>query len=145
MTELTDRMDDIMTRKDKYILEGREIVPVDLMTWAKWFEENFNNRRIAQDQIGPFFVSTVFLGIDHRFIGEGPPIVFETMVFDMRGNERQLGEEVGQWRYETYDQAERGHQIVADHARKAAASDGAIWPGDPSMKEAYEEEEDNAD
>ena len=26
-------------------------------------------------------VSTVFLGLDHNFFGEGPPLLYETMVF----------------------------------------------------------------
>jgi hypothetical protein len=30
---------------------------------------------------GEIFISTVFLGLDHRYSGTGPPIVFETMVF----------------------------------------------------------------
>lgn len=48
-------------------------------------------------------VSTVFLGLDHRFYGQGPPILFETMIF-------------GGWtfsdyqqRYSTWGQAESGH------------------------------------
>ena len=54
--------------------------PTDVMTWARWFEEK-NLRVVGQTEIGAFFVSTVFLGIDHRFGGEGPPILWETYVF----------------------------------------------------------------
>ena len=36
---------------------------------------------VAMDQIGENEVSTVFLGWDHNWSEEGPPILFETMVF----------------------------------------------------------------
>ena len=52
----------------------------DLMTWAHWIEK-FDNRVVKQDHIGEVSVSTVFLGIDHNFVDEGPPILWETMVF----------------------------------------------------------------
>lgn len=35
------------------------------------------------------FVSTVFLGIDHNFAFEGPPVLFETMVFGGNAHEYQ--------------------------------------------------------
>ena len=58
-------------------------VPVecdDLIEWARWFETA--DRRVALTHVTPWIeVSTVFLGIDHRWIGDGPPILYETMVF----------------------------------------------------------------
>ena len=39
-------------------------------------------RRVAYDIVGPFEVSTVFLVIDYDHTGEGPPLLFETMVFE---------------------------------------------------------------
>jgi hypothetical protein len=63
-----------------YILNGREPVLVeDLMTWAKWF--NKASRRVALTDTDNGQVSTVFLGIDHSFSEDGPPVLFETMVF----------------------------------------------------------------
>lgn len=41
-----------------------------------------NRRTIARDEVGPFTVSTVFLVLDHRMLGEGPPLLYETMIFD---------------------------------------------------------------
>jgi hypothetical protein len=40
-----------------------------------------DKRRVALTRIGPFEVSTVFLGIDHNFRMDGPPMIFETMTF----------------------------------------------------------------
>jgi hypothetical protein len=54
--------------------------------------------------IGEVRVSTVFLGIDHAW--EGPPLLFETMVFG-----GPLDEEME--RYSTWEEAERGHAVMA--------------------------------
>ena len=65
-----------------YILnEAGEPVPEpDLMTWAKAFETM--ERKVKQEYVGPeLWVSTVFLGLDHNYTEEGPPILWETMVF----------------------------------------------------------------
>ena len=47
--------------RDYYILEGKKTVPVDLMTWAKWFEAT-KDRHVADEKIGDVRVSTVFFG-----------------------------------------------------------------------------------
>lgn len=87
---------------DKYILNAAgEPEPADLMTWAEWFETSGDARRVARDTIGDVTISTVFLGLNHNF-GEGPPILFETMIFDGGDDERQ-------WRYSTRDEALAGH------------------------------------
>jgi len=69
-----------MRRPLKYILnDEHEPVPEsDLIKWAEWFE-NVENRRVAREDVGDGYVSTVFLGLDHNFWG-GPPILFETLV-----------------------------------------------------------------
>jgi hypothetical protein len=65
---------------DKYLLVDKKAVPCDdLLEWAKAFETT--DRRVAKDFVGPAQVSTVFLCLDHNFWGEGPPLLFETMVF----------------------------------------------------------------
>jgi hypothetical protein len=85
---------------DKYILQGKEPVPADLMTWARWYETA--DRAVAKSDVGPFQVSTVFLGLDHSF-GSGPPMLFETMVFK--------GSAADEWceRCSTWEQAEEMH------------------------------------
>ena len=59
---------------DKYILVDRKPVPATLMEWAKWFESGDKARRVALTEFDRGNVSTVFLGIDHRFGGDGEPI-----------------------------------------------------------------------
>lgn len=87
---------------DKYILDGKTPVRADLMTWARWFEKADTARIVAKTTIDDADISTVFLGLDHRFGGDGPPLVFETMIFG--------GPHDGyQERYSTWDEAEAGH------------------------------------
>lgn len=90
-----------------YTLEGHTPVPCDdFMTWAMLYEDR--GRVVQQDQIGEYWISTVFLGMNTRLWG-GPPVLFESMVF--------LGEKStgADQRYSTWDEA------VAGHARICAA------------------------
>jgi len=84
----------------KYILDGHTPVPVDLMTWARWYENA--DRRVALTEIRPgIVVSTIFIGSDMGF-GLGRPLLFETAVFDDYGGSE--GD-----RYATWDEAVAGH------------------------------------
>ena len=86
-----------------YILDGHKVVPVDLMTWAKWFEKE--ERHIAKSgDRDKTWVSTVFLGLDHQY-GEGPPLLFETMIF---GGEHDQYQE----RCSTWEQAQAMHKTA---------------------------------
>lgn len=88
---------------DKYILDGKTPVRAnDLTQWASWYEKADEVRRVAWTTIGDTDVSTVFLGLDHSF-GDGPPLLFETMIF----NHPEL--EDYQERYTTWEEAEAGH------------------------------------
>ena len=91
-----------------YILEGHEPVKVeDILTWGRWFETA--DRHVAKTAISDEVnVSTVFLGLDHSF-GAGPPLLFETMIF---GGEHDQYQD----RYETWKQAEAGHQKAVEMA-----------------------------
>jgi len=95
-----------MTRPDKYKLIGKLAVPVDdLFEWGRWFETA--DRIVAKTDVGPLRVSTVFLGLDHNFIGRGDPPLFETMVFG--GEADDEASESYCDRYSTWGEAERGH------------------------------------
>lgn len=101
----------------KWILDGKKAVAVDLMTWAKWYETSHDQRRVAEDVISGKRISTVFLGTDHNFADDGPPLIFETMVF-----------EDGDWdelycdRYASWDEAEAGHAKAIDLVKTGTIS-----------------------
>lgn len=89
-----------------YVLRGREVVPVNLETWARSMEGA--DCRVALDEIGDKRVSTVFLGLNHQY-GDGPPLLFETMVFPADSSSAQYCD-----RYSTYDEAEAGHKRTVE-------------------------------
>jgi len=89
-----------LMRSDYYMLKDKVPVHVEFMEWARYFEKA--ERSVKQDVISKDVrVSTVFLGLDHRW-GPGDPLLFETMVF---------GGEHNHWmnRYCTWDEAVEGH------------------------------------
>lgn len=55
-------------------------------------------------------VSTVFLGLDHNWEPDGPPLIFETMVFASDYPEIDQDCE----RYSTWDDALKGHNNMVD-------------------------------
>lgn len=65
----------------------------DLLAWAHWFETC--DRHVRLTRVGPYYISTIFLGLDHsfRFLdAQGPPILFETMAWiDTPGRTIELG------------------------------------------------------
>lgn len=101
---------------DHYILDGHKTVACDLLTWARWLDENNESRIVKKDTVGKSRVSTVFLGLDHSF-GDGPPLLFETLVF-----EGPLEDEMD--RYSTWEEAERGHAVMVERVMRAASRDG---------------------
>ena len=96
---------------DYYILnEQKEAVPADLDEWARFFERG--DRIIARNEIGAAMVSTVFLGINHQH-GDGPPLLFETMIFGGAHDEHQE-------RCSTYEEAVTMHRRAVELASLSA-------------------------
>jgi len=94
-----------------YVLDGKTpVAEPNIIEFGKWFQTA--DRTVRKTAIGDDVkVSTVFLGIDHRFIGDGPPILFETLVFG--------GEHAGLTvRYTTWAAAEIGHDEVVAQVEK---------------------------
>lgn len=99
-----------------YYLVGTEAVPCeDAIAWAERFHNA--NRRVAYTDITEsIHVSTVFLGVDHQYCDDGPPLLFETMIFWANGPL-----DLDQERYSTWHQAEQGHQHMVDKVRAQLA------------------------
>jgi hypothetical protein len=96
---------------DLYILDGHRPVRCDSCTWGKFMKKV--DRIVKKTEVAKgIIVSTVFLGLDHRFVGRGPPILFETMTFG--------GSRDGQmYRYSSWDDAEAGHEAEVKRVVKA--------------------------
>jgi hypothetical protein len=126
--ERIDAIDRIVMgdRAMHYVLgPDHEVIPCGFMAWARYFERasvsgervvartpvlltrpNARRHSVAKRRI-QCDVSTVFLGIDHRFTGEGPPLVFETMTFGAPRWDLDV-----QLRWATWAEAEAGHAAV---------------------------------
>lgn len=97
-----------------YILKGRRPFAVPFWKQEAWMQaKNPGGHRItwtiARSRAGRYTVSTIFLGLDHSFGFDGPPVLFETMAYvrspDGKGEFRDE-----QYRYRTWDEAIRGHR-----------------------------------
>jgi hypothetical protein len=88
-----------------YDKDGRPIEQV--VYWAKKYEEP-GYKRIAETTLPDGkWISTVWLGIDHNH-GTGPPLIFETMVFESKDNLGELDLD----RYSTLVEAQAGHEAM---------------------------------
>ncbi len=118
-------------REFKYILnDANEPIPCeDVHVWGTWFER-FENRKVARTEIGPWEISTIFLGLNHSF-DNGIPLLFETLVsgpeqdtsVDTPVDLQELngGDAVASWlhggyirRYATWTGAEDGHNEIVE-------------------------------
>lgn len=92
-----------------YILkDGRVIETSDGSAWGQWYHDHPEERIIVQTEIGDAWVSTVFLGLDHNWMGKGDPLLFETLI--QWKNCPRLDMEM--IRYATLDKAKEGHDYM---------------------------------
>lgn len=104
-----------------YKLEKRRPVLVpDLIEWATWMEAA--DRHVARTEFSAGVeVSTVFLGLDHRFSGNGPPLLFETIVFGLN-----MENDAMMWRYSSWDDAVTGHNATVRKVDDLLAQASAV-------------------
>lgn len=91
-----------------YILdENKKPKKVDSEEYSNWCYSYHNLKKVKQEYIDDFYISTVFLGLDYSMDRSGIPVLFETMIFKKE-------EDVYQERYTSYDDAVEGHQKAVD-------------------------------
>lgn len=100
----------IHPRPFMYVLVNGEPVPCDdTLEWGKFMHDS--DRILARTTIErdgvETMVSTVFLAVDHSFCMDGPPILWETMVFQ----DNKACDAFTQ-RYANAEQAIAGHNYV---------------------------------
>lgn len=95
---------------DYYKLVDRVAVPCSaeegLLGWRDPAQ-----RRVALTYIGDVKISTVFMPLNHQW-GDGPPLIFETMVFGGPLDEEQE-------RCSTWSEAEAMHEAMCRRVREA--------------------------
>ena len=91
-----------------YDKEGKSI---ELMEWGRLSEDK-EYKIIKQENIGKYWISTVWLGLGHNF-DDGVPLIFETMVFERKdGKVDFLALDCD--RYSTLKEAEEGHKKMVE-------------------------------
>lgn len=65
-----------------YVLDGDVVRKTTRDEAFDWLSTDETKKFIAQEDVGRFYVSTVFMIQDHGLTDSGPPVVFETMVFE---------------------------------------------------------------
>jgi hypothetical protein len=95
---------------NEYILDEKNQPVLSDTAW-QWMREHSHRKIVGLTRFpNGTRVSTVFLVLDHGFDGGGPPVLWETMVFDPpKGSEYGYG---WQDRYTSYDGAVAGHIAV---------------------------------
>lgn len=93
--------------------EDKEISECSCHEWTT------SRKRVGYNEIDDYIISTIFLGIDHNFDPDesGPPVLFETMVFDIRG------ENIYMERYCTYKEAKVGHERAIQWVKDGCKED----------------------
>lgn len=87
-----------------FLNEDKTYKPCSVLEWAKQFESI--DRRVAEDFFpNGYRVSTVWMGFSPHFY-EGPPLVFETMVF-------KDGRDIYCNRCSTWNDAIKQHEIAS--------------------------------
>lgn len=96
-----------------FVLEGR--FPRRAESLEEWgmMMEDLESRRVGFTELPDGVqVSTVFVGIDQRYVEGGSPLLFETMIFG--------GELDGECRrFTTWEEAETGHREAVEAAAAA--------------------------
>ncbi len=95
--------------------ENRNPVPVSVLEWEFKFDDDA--RIVKQETVSGIYVSTVFVGVDYSFGMGGPPLVFETMAFDDRGD---MSDNIVCHRYATWNEALKGHNEIVSWVKNTA-------------------------
>lgn len=92
-----------------YDKQGRRIS----IQQANEYLGNMEYKRVAETTIGNYWVSTVWLGLDHGWNNDNlPPLIFETMVFATEDMDPAMDLELSQDRYYTEAEALAGHEAI---------------------------------
>lgn len=114
---------------DWYDKEGQ---PISIEEWGRLHSDP-EYVRVGSTDVGPYWVSTVWLGLDHNWTMEGPPVIFETMVFskDQRDDPNDRGLcEFDVVRYSTLSEATEGHQAMVLLVEATTDQEGPLGPSE---------------
>lgn len=107
---------------DTYILDiNKNPVPCETVEAFKWKTENPALARVGSDNVGKYWISTVFLVLDHGWHGDSK--LFETCIFTSHDNEVVE-------RYSTWDEAHAGHNRWIEKAKEVVSKNVPLLNGE---------------
>lgn len=107
-------------------------LPIDIDEWGR-LREIEDYHRVGSTDVGEYWVSTVWLGLDHNFSRHGPPIIFETMVFlkSQRDDPDDRGlADIDVVRYATEQEALAGHQAMVLLVQATTVQEPPLGPSE---------------
>lgn len=93
--------------------EGR---PINMILWSLLYEI-FDYKIVQRTHIGPARVSTAWLGMDHGWLEDGEPLIFETMIFPRRRRDKHAPWADWQARWSTEKEARQAHETIVNLIR----------------------------
>ena len=115
MTILTALEADIYgPNNSRYILDQNDnpISEPDLFKWGTWLQKT--DRHVGNDEIDGVRVSTIFVGLNLRYAAEGPPVLWETVIFGGKLNGYRV-------QYSSKEKALSGHNEACEKVRQEKA------------------------
>lgn len=113
-----------------YARDGR---PIEVEEFDRLLGDR-DYRRVALTDVGPYTVSTVWLGVDHGWGLTGtPPVIFETMVFTASAWHEEgggVGPDLDMCRYCTEGEARAGHEAMVTLIRATVLEAEDVLPED---------------
>lgn len=87
--------------------ENNNAIPCTPLEWAEQLEIKIRNhgRHIGDNTVNGKRISTIWIGMNHNWHGDSPPLLFETMIFE--GDDFHY---IYCQRYSTWQEAEEGHK-----------------------------------
>jgi hypothetical protein len=68
---------------------------------------------VERPKVNSLWISTVFLGLNHNYYAEGPPLWFETIVFEEKDGKRERSSRFVR-HYTTWAEVEPGHRSMVE-------------------------------
>lgn len=88
-----------------YILDkDKKPIPATMLEWAYWMRDN--SSKVVRTELNDNLVSTVFRGLNYKFVDDDKPEIFETMVFGPNDEEYAI------IRTSTWEEAEAAHNAI---------------------------------
>ena len=119
--------------------------PISFAEWGRLYELRvreemsddcwWRRRTEIDDKV---HVSTVWLGLDHNFWFEGPPLIWETMIFGGRFNDYQ-------WRYPSRPAALDDHERIVRALRAGEDPDPSQYDSEAEIEHLRNLAEDEPD